>query len=96
MVIVKFTSTKVMCIDNNKFVKWEVFDSIDPTEDAEEYVKEEEDKIEAANKKCASIVQHRKGDSQLYTLEQFNKLRLHEIEDMEVGMLFKIKMICIG
>ena len=93
MVIVKFTSTKVMCIDNNKFVKWEVFYT---TAHAEQYVKKEEDKIEASNDRCDSLVQHRKGTSQLYTLEQFDKLRLHEIKDMEVGMLFRIKMICKG
>ena len=93
MYIVKFTSTKVICIDNNAFVKWELFHRI---EDAKKYAREEEDKIEVTNDKCGSLVQHRKGNGQLYTLEQFDKLRLHEIGDMEVGMLFRIKMICIG
>lgn len=93
MVIVKFTSTKILCIDNNKFVQWEVFHT---TEAAGKYIEEEVDKIEASNNRCDSIVQHHRGASQLYTLEQFDKLSLHEIENMEVGMLFRIKMICKG
>ena len=93
MVIVKFISTKVMCIDDNEFVEWVVFHCM---EDAKKYIKKEEDKIETYNKACGSIVLYRNGSGQLYTLEQFDKLRMHEIEDMEVGMLFRIKMICIG
>ena len=93
MVIVKFVSTKVLCIDNNEFVKWEVFHT---TIGAKQYVKDETDKIEASNDRCDSIVQHRKASSQLYTLEQFDELRLYELEDMGVGMLFRIKMICKG
>ena len=93
MVIVKFISTKILCIDNNEFVKWALFHS---AEDAGKRIAEEVDKIEAYNKGCDSIVQHRRASSQLYTLEEFDELRMHELGDMEVGMLFRIKMICKG
>lgn len=93
MVIVKLVSAKVLCIDNKEFIRWEVFHTM---EDASACIKEEESKVEDYNKGCDSIVLHRKASSQVYTLGQFDKLRLHEVEDMEVGMLFRIKMICIG
>ena len=89
MVIVKFVSTKVLCMDKDSdmCIEWKLIPSV---VDAEEYIKQKKDTIDLRNTGKASIVYHYSGVGTIYTLEQFSECTIGMVSSVPLNLLFKV------